>query len=69
MIDLKPGMVAYAKTLSLHVDKTELKYNAPRGTKFAVILMAAEKPDNTNGIKADEFLRGCGWQLEEGDNA
>ncbi|QKJ87454.1 hypothetical protein PMPD1_2512 [Paramixta manurensis] len=68
MLDLKSGMVAYAKTLSLHIEGTELKYNAPRGKKFAVILMTAEKPGD-EGIKADEFLRQCGWKLDGGDHA
>lgn len=61
MLNLKPGMKCYAKNLSLHIDGNEFKYAAPRGKKFAVILMADEKPDNADGIHIDEFLRNCGW--------
>lgn len=64
MFELKPGMKCYAKRLSIHIDGQELIYNAPRGTKFAVILMVAEKPDNGAGIAANEFIRDNGWRHE-----
>lgn len=63
MIDLRVGMKCYSSTLSLHVDEEEFKYKAPRGKKFAVILMTDEKADNLSGIYCDEFLRGLGWEL------
>lgn len=63
MIELKSGMKAYAKSLSLHVDGNEFKYTAPRGKKFAVILMTDEKPDNISGISPDKWLNDMGWEL------
>lgn len=64
MLKLESGMKCYAKTLSLHIDGHEFKYTAPRGKKFAVIIMNDEKPDNAAGISADDFLRNCGWTLD-----
>ncbi|TXE26912.1 hypothetical protein [Serratia ureilytica] len=66
MLELKSGDKCYAKRLSIHVNGQELIYNAPRGTKFAVILMVAEKPDNAAGIAANDFIRSCGWSHETG---
>lgn len=62
--ELKPGMKCYAKQLSIHIDGRELIYSAPRGTKFAVIIMNAEKPDNAAGISANDFIRSNGWSHE-----
>ncbi|MGP1148160.1 hypothetical protein ACJ8LH_01435 [Serratia sp. CY49633] len=62
--ELKPGMKCYAKQLSIHIDGHELIYSAPRGTKFAVIIMNAEKPDNAAGISANDFIRSNGWSHE-----
>lgn len=67
MLELKSGDKCYAKRLSIHVDGQELIYNAPRGTKFAVIIMAAEKPDNNTGIAANDFIRNNGWRHETDD--
>lgn len=65
MVDLHPGMKVHAKKVSIYLDNgTELEYNAPRGQKFAMILMSAEDPSDTDHtIKADEFLNDMGWQL------
>ncbi|MBU4680506.1 hypothetical protein KC222_00575 [Cedecea davisae] len=60
-IQLQSGMKAYTKALSLHIGPNELIYRAPWGTKFAVIFMLAEKPDNEAGIAANDYLRSCGW--------
>ncbi|HEY3987627.1 hypothetical protein [Cedecea sp.] len=60
-IRLQPGMKAYTRALSLHIGPNELIYRAPRGTKFAVILMLAERPDNEAGIAANDYLRSSGW--------
>ncbi|ENA1322306.1 TPA: hypothetical protein ACG0NW_002371 [Enterobacter roggenkampii] len=65
MLRLESGMKAYAKALSLHIGPNELIYRAPRGKKFAVILMLAEKPDNTAGIAANDYLRDSGWNESE----
>lgn len=64
-IRLTSGMKAYSKSLSLHVGSNELIYRAPRGKKFAVILMLDEEPDNESGISADDFLQSCGWKQSE----
>lgn len=64
MIELKPGMKAYAKNLSIHLDGNEFIFNAPRGKKFAVILMTDEKPDNTSGVYCNEWLNNMGWELK-----
>lgn len=70
MFELKPGAKCYAKRLSIHIDGQELIYNAPRGAKFAVILMVAEKPDNSTGVAANAFLRINGWRHEtDGETA
>lgn len=66
-IPLKSGMVAYANNLSIHFSSGQIKYTAPRDMKFAVIVMLAEVPSE-DGIKADDFLKSCGWVLKEEDS-
>ena len=63
MVELTPGMKAYTKNLSLHINNTEFIFTAPRGKKFAVILMTDEKPDNDTGILADQWLNEMGWDF------
>ncbi|BEN41155.1 hypothetical protein ACYZFV_18110 [Serratia ureilytica] len=64
MLELKPGMKCYAKRVSIHIDGQELIYIAPRGKKFALILIGDESPDNAAGIKANDFMRSNGWSHE-----
>lgn len=62
--ELKNGMKAYASKLTLNADGVEFSYSAPRGQRFAVILMGAEKP-GPNGIRPDEYLESKGWTFEQ----
>ena len=71
MINLVPGMKVHAKSVDLYAtDGTIFTYSAPRGKKFALILMTDEDPksDDQNLVKAEEWLKGIGWEFKENEN-
>lgn len=62
--DISAGCKVYAKTVYIEQNGITLSYNAPRGKKFALILMGAEKP-SAEGLNPNEWLNSCGWKLEQ----
>lgn len=65
MIELRNGMKVHAKKVDLHVGNTVMTYSAPRGKKFALILMNAEDPADTNDKPIDKWLNDMGWELKQ----
>ncbi|QXL90437.1 hypothetical protein [Salmonella phage NINP13076] len=70
MIELFPGMKVHAKSVDVYAtDGTVFTYSAPRGKKYALILMTDEDPrdDVDNLVKANEWIESLGWK-HEGDD-
>lgn len=65
MIELQPGMKAHAKKIDIHVGNTVLSYSAPRGKKFALVLMSVEDPKETDKYPIDKWLNELGWELKD----
>ena len=65
MIQLQQGMKVHAKKVDIHVGNNVLSYNAPRGKKFALVLMSVEDPKETDNFPIDKWLNDMGWELKK----
>lgn len=61
--ELCVGGVCYASKVSLHFEGVEAVYNAPKGRKFALILIGDDDV-NKQELDADEFLKCAGWEFK-----